>query len=62
MAKVRIKLNKKPELFQNLDIYFIKEKIEEILIIREEKRKYKKLIKESQEAIKKARLSYPFLM
>ncbi len=59
---VRITLNKKPELFQNIDMYFIKEKIEELLIIREQQRKYKKVIIEAREAIEITRSSYPFLM
>jgi len=43
-------------------MYFIKEKIEELLIIREQQRKYKKVIIEAREAIEITRSSYPFLM
>jgi len=59
---VRNSLNKNPALFQNLDMYFIKEKIDELLIIREERRKYNKIVIEAKEALRKVRTNYPFLM
>jgi hypothetical protein len=59
---VRITLNKKPELFQNIDMYFIKDKIEEILIIREEQTKYNNVIKQAKKALENAKKKYPFLM
>ena len=58
----RNSLNKNPALFQNLDMYFIKEKIDELLIIREEQRKYNKIVIEAKEALRKVRTNYPFLM
>ena len=59
---VREALNKKPELFQNLDIEFIKEKIEELLIIKEEKRKYDAIVMKAKEELEKAKKRYNFLM
>ena len=59
---VREALNKKPELFQNLDIVFIKEKIEELLIIKEEKRKYDAIVMKAKEEVEKAKKRYNFLM
>lgn len=59
---VREALNKKPELFQNLDIGFIKEKIEELLIIKEERRKYDAIVMKAKEEVEKAKKRYNFLM
>lgn len=59
---VREALNKKPELFQNLDMVFIKEKIEELLIIKEEKRKYDAIVMKAKEEVEKAKKRYNFLM
>jgi len=59
---VREALNKKPELFQNLDMEFIKEKIEELLIIKEEKRKYDAIVMKAKEELEKAKRRYNFLM
>jgi hypothetical protein len=59
---VREALNKKPELFQNLDMVFIKEKIEELLIIKEERRKYDAIVMKAKEEVEKAKKRYNFLM
>ena len=59
---VREALNKKPELFQNLDMEFIKEKIEELLIIKEERRKYDAIVMKAKEEVEKAKKRYNFLM
>lgn len=59
---VREALNKKPELFQNLDIGFIKEKIDELLIIKEERRKYDAIVMKAKEEVEKAKKRYNFLM
>ena len=59
---VREALNKKPELFQNLDMEFIKEKIDELLIIKEEKRKYDAIVMKAKEELEKAKKRYNFLM
>lgn len=59
---VREALNKKPELFQNLDVGFIKEKIDELLIIKEEKRKYDAIVMKAKEEVEKAKKRYNFLM
>ena len=59
---VREALNKKPELFQNLDMEFIKEKIEELLIIKEEKRKYDAIVMKAKEELEKVKQRYNFLM
>ena len=59
---VREALNKKPELFQNLDMVFIKEKIEELLIIKEERRKYYAIVMKAKEEVEKAKKRYNFLM
>ena len=59
---VREALNKKPELFQNLDMVFIKEKIDELLIIKEEKRKYDSIVMKAKEEVEKAKKRYNFLM
>ena len=57
---VREALNKKPELFQNLDMVFIKEKIDELLIIKEEKRKYDSIVMKAKEEVEKAKKRYNF--
>jgi len=59
---VREALNKKPELFQNLDIGFIKEKIDELLIIKEERKKYDAIVMKAKEEVEKAKKRYNFLM
>ena len=59
---VREALNKKPELFQNLDMEFIKEKIDELLIIKEEKMKYDAIVMKAKEELEKAKKRYNFLM
>ena len=59
---VREALNKKPELFQNLDMVFIKEKIEELLIIKEERRKYDAIVMKAKKEVEKAKKRYNFLM
>lgn len=59
---VREALNKKPELFQNLDMVFVKEKIDELLIIKEERRKYDAIVMKAKEEVEKAKRRYNFLM
>ena len=59
---VREALNRKPELFQNLDMVFIKEKIDELLIIKEEKRKYDAIVMKAKEEVEKAKKRFNFLM
>ena len=59
---VREALNKKPELFQNLDTLFIKEKIEELMIIKEEKRKYDDIVMKAKDELEKVKKRFNFLM
>jgi len=59
---VREALNKKPELFQNLDMEFIKEKIDELLIIKEERRKYDAIVMKAKLEVEKVKQRYNFLM
>jgi len=59
---VREALNKKPELFQNLDTEFIKEKIEELMIIKEERRKYDNIVMKAKDELEKVKKRYNFLM
>lgn len=59
---VREALNEKPELFQNLDMEFIKEKIEELLIIKEERRKYDAIVMKAKQELEKVKQRYNFLM
>ena len=59
---VREALNKKPELFQNLDMEFIKEKIDELLIIKEERRKYDAIVMKAKMEVEKVKQRYNFLM
>ena len=59
---VREALNKKPELFQNLDTLFIKEKIEELMIIKEEKKKYDDIVMKAKNELEKVKKRFNFLM